>query len=195
MNEFIRIFVQFRVEVAANQRLRWGLFLIATLTGLYVVLVIDDYRVELNAEFDNLNRRHGELLSLESESVWRDRLLLEESALKNMEVVTWQAESESLVRAELQSTISNFAQKARLEKFNLKVGSFQPHAILENVSVVRFELDAAYTEDKMLDFVAYLESSTPIFKVSDMTIRSGTQRSRLQMVIFTYVNTRAVGGE
>jgi hypothetical protein len=159
-----------------------------------VVLVIDDYRVELNAEFDDLNRRHGELLSLESESVWRDRMLLEESALKNMEVVTWLAESESLVRAELQSTISNYAQKAGLENFNLKVGSFQPHDILENVSVVRFELDAAYTEDKMLDFVAYLESNTPIFKVADMTIRSGTQRSRLQMVIFTYVSTRAVGG-
>ncbi|MBL4679227.1 MAG: hypothetical protein JKY88_00725 [Pseudomonadales bacterium] len=195
MSELLHILAQFRVEIVANQRLRWGLFLIAVIAGFYFVLVVDDYRVELNAEFDSLNMRNDELLSLESESVWRERMIIEENALKEMEVATWQAESESLVRAEMQSTISSFAQKAGLEKFNLKVGSFQPHPVLSDVSVVRFELDAAFTDDSMLDFVSDLESNTPIFKVSSMTVRSGTKRSRLQMMILAYYNTRPANGE
>lgn len=186
MKVLIQNIAQLRVEIEANQRLRWGLFLIVAITGLYLALVLDDIQIELNAEHESLVRHYGELISLEPEEYWQDKLALEEKTLEQKEIVVWKASSEALARANMQSKISTFAQLASLQKFKLNVGSFQPHAKLKNISVVRFELDAGYTEDKVLDFINALESNIPIFNVARMTLRTGTKRSRVTMLIYAF---------
>jgi len=186
VNGLMQQLAQFKMEIGENQRLRWGLFLIAAISGLYITLVLDDFQMELRAEYDNLVRQQGEIATLEPEKVWYDRAIREETELNKKEGAVWRAESEALARVNMQSKISNFAQQANLQKFNLKVGSFQPHAKLAGISVIRFELDAAYTDDNMLDFVNALESNMPLFNVARLVLRQGTQRSRVTMVIYAF---------
>ncbi len=178
---------QVKQETDANQRLRWGIFLIVAITLFYLTLVLDDIQEELLADYSKLTLQKMELVDLEPNSVWQQRVIEEKQSLDEKEIAVWKAESESLIRAHLQSSIIDYAESTGMFSFNMRVGSFQPHAELESVSMVRLEFDAVYEEDKVLDFVNALESSAPLLKMESMSLRVGKKNNRAKMMILAYV--------
>ena len=185
---------QLKQETDANQRLRWGIFLIAAIALFYLSLVLDDVQEKMLTDFSKLTLQKMELVDLEPNSIWRQRVILETQSLDEKETAIWKAESEALIRAQLQSRITDQAKTTDLSTFNMRVGSFQPHGALDDVSVVRLELDAVYTEDKVLDFIDALESSSPLLKMESMSLRIGKKNNRAKMMVLAYVKSMKSSG-
>lgn len=185
---------QLKQETDANQRLRWGIFLIAAIALFYLSLVLDDVQEKMLTDFSKLTLQKMELVDLEPNSIWRQRVILETRSLDEKETAIWKAESEALIRAQLQSRITDQAKTTDLSTFNMRVGSFQPHGALDDVSVVRLELDAVYTEDKVLDFIEALESNSPLLKMESMSLRIGKKNNRAKMMVLAYVKSMKSSG-
>ena len=181
-----RQLAQFAQETKTNQRLRWGLFAIGVLALLYITLVLDDLQENLLTDHGELSLQKTELITLEPEAVWQQRVSHEKRSLEEQEIVVWQAASEALARANLQSSINGYAESAGLQVINLQVGSFQPHAELAGVSLVRLEVSGAYADDDVLDFIGALESSAPMLRIVRTTLTTGRRRNRATMMILAY---------
>ena len=178
-------------EFRQNQRLRWGVYLAGMLVAIYLILVLDDYQNSLIAEYHRKAMTRSELASIAPEEVWRDRIGRESGELDIREASVWRAPTPALGRANLQSTITEFAELSGLDGFSLKVGSFQPLEGLDGVSTVRMELEAAYVDDRVLDFLGRLEANSPRFRIERLRLRKGTRNNRMQMVILAYFTTTA----
>ncbi len=178
-----RQYLHFKQDFLANQRLRLGIFVIAVLALIYLFLVLDDMQDVLLADFHKLSSQQHELISLEPHDVWQQRVSEQAVHLEKNQIAIWQADSEGLARANLQSRITQYAEMSDLRSFNMRVGSFQPHGDLEGVETVILELDAAYVSDRVLDFINALESSTPLLKIERISIRNGTRNNRAKITI------------
>ena len=176
-------FKQFQLELSANQRLRWGVFLILVIAIVYIVLVLDDERTALMSSYNQLARERTELTSLEPENIWNERVLSEQGALEQSSKVVWRALSEAQARAGLQSHLSALADNTGIKNFKLRVGSFQLHPTIDKVSTVRFEIEGAYLDDKMLDFINALESNMPVYKIDRLSLITARQQNQLSMTV------------
>ena len=182
-------FSSLKKDAETNQRLRWGIFLIVLLTLFYIALVLDDQQVEMMSEYQHLTLQKLELADLEPHAIWQQRATDEEKSLAEKEIAIWAAGSEALVRARIQSAITDHAEATELVSFNMRVGSFQPHIELSDISTIRLEFNAVYLADNILDFVSALESSTPLLKMESMSLRVGKKNNRARLMILAYVKT------
>jgi len=174
-------------ELRSNDRLRWGVGVICVLALIYLSLVFSDINALMRQEFYRLSNERSEFSGLETDSLWQQRLNLENQQISILQAQLWQAESESLALADIQSELVQIANQAELASISIKMGTLQPHADLQDVSKVRARLRASYQDDQILTFLHSIESHGSVFVFERLDLKSSKGKGSIDALIVSYV--------
>ena len=134
----------FFAELAANARLRWGVRLILGLLIGYVILLQTErlaaVRHDHDAEFERLKK--AETL-LENQNAL-DLLAAERENHRKIRSMFWQAETEGLAQAKLQTALAQLFGSFGLVDIHFRSGSGQPVPDLPGIWRIQIRMDTNY---------------------------------------------------
>ena len=146
---------QFVAELESNERLRWLLFGVALVVVVYFALVVDDWRIAVAEDYEDLAQREARLEYLETGSDTDFQGFYEEQKAANDKLRErfWQAKSAGLAGAELQSWLRVLAADHNLRKMRLDVSDIRP---VPNIEDPLWQLEAELTGEILPNHVMSL---------------------------------------
>ncbi len=129
-------------ELKGNVRLRWMVFGVFSVFLLYVALVLDDWRVEMMADYRPLALREARLeeLAENTDLDFEAYFEREKAADAELQQQFWRSTSQGLAGAELQSWLRRLGSEHRLEKMRFDLSEARPVSGLDE-TVWRLEAE------------------------------------------------------
>ena len=141
LNQALRPLV---AEFAASARLRWGGWLILAIVLLYCILVQSDRLAAVQEEYAAEAARLERIGSLLERQDWHDLLDTERKVHRTLEAAFWEAGTEGLAQAKLQTALAGVVEDLDLRDPLMRSGVSQPAPNLPGVWRVQVRLDATY---------------------------------------------------
>nr|WP_316640639.1 GspMb/PilO family protein [uncultured Roseateles sp.] len=177
---------QLRAEVAANPRLRLGLYLIAGTLWLWLLLLAQDQAVLWRAEADEAGAELERLKPLQAATQWPQRA---EDARKHLEAaraMLWTAPSQGLAEAALQDNLRSWADKAGLPVRELNVSAAPATEATANVAGLvnlRARMVVDLNRIGLMSLLAEIGRSPKIMVVDTLRMRLVAQPARAELEV------------
>ena len=108
-------------QLRENVRLRWGLWAILVVLGLYFVLVLSDYRKEVSEKYLQRLSYLSKLERATREVQWPERVVAARALLTQLEGRLWQANTRGLAQATFQTWMTGQLRARGLSEHRLRV--------------------------------------------------------------------------
>ncbi len=185
------------VELRANARLRWMVFGVLSVFLLYVVLVLDDWRAEVVADYRPLALREARLeeLARDTDVDFQAYFEREQTADTALRERFWRSTSQGLAGAELQSWLRGLAREHRLEKMRLDLSEARPEQGLDDtVWRLEAEMSGEITPNDARALAAALASSERKLRVERLNF-SPQRGDRFTVRLQVFFLIEPVAGE
>ncbi|HET9579615.1 MAG TPA: hypothetical protein VFP44_17410 [Usitatibacter sp.] len=201
-----------RADLAANHRLRWGVWAIVAILWIYGILVLRDAARAERAAAEQASRRIAALEQVAAERDWPARWRSAEDVRQKLEGRLWHAGTLGLAQAAFQDWLNETVQQAGVRKPVVAVAaqedsstravpgaaSTEPAAapdLWKTTARVAFDFEPA----ALYRFLQRLASNDKAVVVESLTIR-GTPGGRVEMGLVAWFQkpgtlTRNAGGD
>jgi len=174
-------------ELAANDRLRWGVWLILGILLVYCILVQSDRLAAAHrdhaAELERLARA-GQVLAGRD---WPALLEAEREAHRALEARFWPAETEGLAQAKLQDALARVVEGLGLRDARFRAGASQAVPGAPGIWRVQTRLDAGYRRGAELRALHALATHPQKLIVDRLDImRRERNDSRIVLILSAY---------
>ena len=187
MNALRRAFRPVAAELAANARLRWGVWLIAGILLFWCILVQSDRVAAVHDEYAAQAGHLAKARSLAGRQDWHELLEAERTTYRRLEAALWEAETEGLAQAKLQGALNEVVEGLELRDLRIRSGVSQPVPDLPGVWRVQTRLDAGYRPGVELQVLHALATYPKKMIVDRLDLRRrDRQRSRLALILSAY---------
>ena len=174
-------------ELAANARLRVGVWLIAGLLLVWCILVQSDRVAAVHAEYAAEAGHLARARSLVERQDWHERLEAERATYRRLETALWEAETEGLAQAKLQGALNEAVEGLRLDNLRVRSGVSQPVPGVPGVWRVQTRLDAAYRTGVELKVLHALATHPKKMVVDRLDLRRRSRRdSYMTLMLSAY---------
>ena len=144
MNALRRVLHPIAAELAGNARLRWGVWLALALSLLYCILVQSDRLAAVQRDYAAESERLAKAEALLGRQDWPERLEAERETRRRLEIAFWEAETEGLAQAKLQTALTGAIEGLDLHRLQLRSEASGPAPGLPGIWRVKTRLDAVY---------------------------------------------------
>ena len=144
MNALGRVLQPLAEELSANARLRSGVWLIAGILLLYLILVQSDRVAAAHRDYAAEVERLARAERLLERRDWHELLDAERATHRALRTTFWEAETEGLAQAKLQGALSTILEGLGLGNPRIRSGVSQPVPDLPGVWRGQTRLDATY---------------------------------------------------
>mgnify|MGYP001267815129 CR=1 FL=1 len=183
------LFNKLRIELETNPRIRFGLFGIAGIFALILIMNLQDYSQTrqdflLGQTFDL-----GDAQSIESEEYWRAEVEELKKIDQDLRKSLWTGSSENRVKISAQSRLLEISNNAGLSKLDVKASDFQEVTSLSGHYRLQLLLRGRYKEGDFADFLKELESHRPRFVVDSVDILTSPKSGkpgRIEVMVSIY---------
>ena len=177
----------FAGELAANARLRWGIQIVLALLLCYVILLQSDRLAAVRSDYDARIERLNEAETLLGQQDGPALLQAERETHREIRSMLWQAETEGLAQAKLQSALAGLFTNLGLKNIHFRSGSSQPVPHLPEVRRVQIRLDSDYRPGLELRIVHDLATHPEKLFVDRLDLkRHGRDEAYLVLVVSSY---------
>lgn len=172
-------------EWRSNARLRWGMWLIVLMMGIYSILFVDDYRQQLRADYIAQGDKLRQLQSVNAQQVWTQRSQQSAQVLKGLEAQVATAGSQGLAQANFQAWLNRQFFNAQLVNPRLQV---EPAQKLSDIGLWRVtaKIDGKYTPENMLRFLRTIAIHSKLVVVDKLHIRTIGRDQHYNLILQTY---------
>lgn len=150
-------FEQFKARLEANPKLGVALVVLMVALWGYGFLELMDFSDSLEQERIAAEKKHTLIRSLAREDFWEERKLQSQELLKSIESKLWPIQNEGLVRANLQSELSQLAEKSGLERMRVQVDA-QPTIDKKAPNFKRFNASLTASSVKLEAVETFLDA-------------------------------------
>lgn len=179
-----KVLRQLRAELADNLRLRYGIWLIVGILLLYFALVRNDrVQIAYAGYMAEANRLQRAAALLERED-WPQLLAAQRETHGRLEALLWQAESEGLAQAQLQSILQQMVETANLNNVLVRSGLSQPVPNLPDVWRIQMRVSGGYAQGAELQLLYAIATHPQKFVVDRLDITRSN--SRLTLLVSAY---------
>jgi len=178
-------FAKLSDELQANDRLRWGLWVIAAILVLQAVFVLSDRVAEVTSETQSLHKRLHKVALIEQQTEWGQRFAAESAVQIQLHERLWQARSEGLAKASLQAAIDQLAEHANIKIRQLQLSDPEPMSGVANIVQVRAELNAQLRRGSIPELLDTLATHEPPLFVDTLSMRIERNKTvKLQVMAY-----------
>ena len=174
-------------ELAANARLRSGVWLIAGILLVYCILVQSERLAAAHRDYAAEAGRLSKALTLLEGRDWPALLEAERAAHQALESKFWRAETEGLAQAKLQDALTGVIEGIGLRDTRIRSGVSQPVPELPGIWRVQIRLDARYRPGAEVRALHALATHPKKLVVDRLDLRRrGRQNSHLVLILSAY---------
>ena len=174
-------------ELAANARLRSGVWLIAGILLVYCILVQSERLAAAHRDYAAEAGRLSKALTLLEGRDWPALLEAERTVHEALESKFWQAETEGLAQAKLQDALTGVIEGIGLRDTRIRSGVSQPVPELPGIWRVQIRLDARYRPGAEVRALHALATHPKKLVVDRLDLRRrGRQNSHLVLILSAY---------
>lgn len=190
LNEIKKELSKLSSELKADARLRAGAWLIALIVALQPIWLIQDYRFEKEAAFEDLLRQEAKILRTTSEDFWQDRATRSREDLSNLEKNVPIVSSLGVAKATLQNQLSNYLEQINAQNIRLDVQD--PANVIKPIDTyrvsARIELD--FNEADLQALLTIFEKSEQAMVVEKLEINP-SRSTKAQLILAVYFKLEA----
>ena len=175
-----------KTEWQENPRLRLGVMAILVLFLSWVSLVWSDFNLEQYKQLRSLEREKISLQEIESGEVWQQRVADASSRLARLEKRVWQAETDGLAMAMLQSEIRRLLVIDDFATSSIKVGTPQPVEDMNEILRVRARVGLSVTPEQLMQSLTRVQNSDKRIFVEQLSLKKVRGRWSVQLMVAAY---------
>lgn len=175
---------QIRRDLAANARLRLGVWIIAALAFAFAALAQIERLAEARAEYAAQARQLAAVDAVLARRDWPELLAREREANSRLAERFWRADSEGLAQAQIQEALAGIAERIGLRNPRIRAGLGEPVPGLPGVCRVRAELSTEYPPGADLRLVHALATFEKKLLAEQLLL--GRQMSRVSATVAAY---------
>ncbi len=189
----------FILELNSNDRLRYGFFLIVTLTVTWLTLALADTNAQKHQDYRKRAYMLAELENIAATEVWEARKENLQGVRQSLQSSLWSAATRSQALAAIQTTLRKLSSDSAFNKTTVTVGT--PLLLDESLDMyqVRIRVRGSYSNDSALLFVARVEDFKPKFSIENMSMVVVPSRAlgqnRFNADILAYFIESSVAGD
>ena len=184
MSALAAAFGQLRTEFAENLRLRYGVWLVAAILLIYFALLQNERAQAVFASYVAEANRLSRTAALLEREDWPQLLAAEREAHDRLAALIWQAESEGLAQAELQSEVRRMVEAARLTGVLIRTGISQPVPDMPDVWRIQMRVTGGYAQGAELRLLHAVATHPKRLVVDRLDITR--TNSRLTLMVSAY---------
>ena len=133
-----------QAELAANTRLRLGMWLILGILLLYMVLVQSDRVIAAYSDYAGELERLTKAEAMLTQGDWSELLESERATGAMLDAEFWEAETQGLAQAGLQAAMGEVIEGLNLRNVRIRSGVSQPVEGLPGVWQIQAQLEGQY---------------------------------------------------
>lgn len=181
----------FLAEIRHNTRLRLGLWLILTIVLSYSVLLLSDQETALLAEYQAAATRLQQVEQVIAQPQWPQRAQAMREQLVRLESTLWQANTEGLAQASLQSWLENQARVLQVQSPTVRV---DPPIDLPELSAwqVKAQLEGDFEQAKLYDLLLAIAQAPQQLVIERLEASQLSRTPRFQMIVVAYFQAGGV---
>lgn len=176
-------------EIKSNHRLRWGLWAIAVIVWLYLVLVLRDQVPRETQAYRAAARQLQETRSAASDTQWTARRAEAMRLSSELESRLWRAGSLGLAQASLNDFLARAAQQAAVQRPVISVAAQEAEPAASGgaagVWKVTARVSFEFSPSTFYAFLAGLASSESRIVVESINVRSSSA-ARAELTLVAY---------
>ena len=174
-------------ELAANPRLRWGVWLILAILLGYGMLVQSDRLAAAHTDYAAELERLAKAEQVLAGRDWLALLEAERERHRELKSKFWRSETEGLAQAQLQDALTGTIADLRFDNTRIRSGTSQPLSELPGVWRVQTRLDAAYRPGEALKALHSLAVHPQKLVVERLDLRRRERHdSHLSLILSAY---------
>ena len=187
MSEFATTIDRVRAELAANPRLRLGVWIIVAILAGYVAFVIQADRVDAaSAEYASADSRLVRGRDLLTRQDWADRLSTARAIETDLQGRFWHAPNEGIAQASLRSAIDGLTARIHLSQPSIALGSSRPVADAQGLWRVQVRIVAQGIGPATLRLLHRIASHPRKLVVERLDLTRDRGSMRIELLLSAY---------
>ena len=173
-------------ELKKNTRLRIGLWLILAIVAFYSLLLLNDYKLDLQGQYQAKVAHLARLQDVTSQAEWIERAELAKSAKIILEEKLWIAASKGLAQADFQAWLGGQVNAAKIKEPQIQVEEAKDAPQQTNIWLVNAKLDGIF-EPEAIDrlFLNFAQHQKWIV-VDSFEVRQSNRKPRFTLLMSVY---------
>jgi hypothetical protein len=160
-----------------NKRLQLLLYATGVLVILYLVLVVHDYRVELESEVFARARVYHKLVAVTGQAGWQDYARQAQSAREDATARLWPATSEGVAKASIQGWVEELLARNGIVPRFIKADAITDSALDGRLIKVMVSLGGEFNSHSFYALLRDLEQAERLAVVEFMDLSSGRRNT------------------
>lgn len=184
---------QLRDEWRSNQRLRWGVSVIAAIVFVYLLMALVDWRRELHGQYQQRTLQLYKMASLAGQEHWAVRAQAAQNLRRSLQAEIPNAATIGLAQAEVQATMRQI-----LNAFGPKMSSESrpPVQVRSQPGVWRVPVTirGLLTQGQLMEILRRIESSDRLFVVDEFQMAFVQGQPNVTLTAVAYYRVGASRG-
>lgn len=180
-----QVLSQLLTELRKNTRLRIGLWFIITIMMTYIMLVLNDYHVQLKRDYHNVATRLNQLQGIAQQTQWPERAIQVQELRTQLEARLWQANTKGLAQAIFQSWLQEEMFFAQIKQSRLQVETAVEVPQNPKLWRVSAELKGIFVQKRFYSFLLEIAKSPRTIVTERLEIHQSSP-PRFSLVLTAY---------
>ncbi|MCV6638521.1 hypothetical protein [Candidatus Albibeggiatoa sp. nov. NOAA] len=178
-------------ELKKNTRLRVGLWLIIAIIGFYSLLLLNDYAVALQGQYQSKVTHLARLQDVTSQDEWIQRAEHAKSAKITLENKLWTAASKGLAQADFQAWLDGQIKAAKIQKTKMIVEEAKDAPRQNNIWLVTAKLDGIFEATALERLLLNFSQHSQWVVIDSFEVRQSNRSPRFTLLMSVYFQATA----
>ncbi len=175
---------ELRLELKKNIRLRIGLWLILAIIAIYSLLLLNEYEMRLQAQYETRIAHLARLQDVTSQAEWIQREKQANSAKIMLENKLWTAVSKGLAQADFQAWLAGQIQAAKIQEPKMLVDEAKD--VPTNIWLVKAKLEGIFETDALQRLLLNFAQHSQWVVVDSFEVRQSNRKPRFTLLMSVY---------
>ena len=184
MNGLKAAWQRVRSELAANLRLRLGVWAVAFIVLFYAVLVQGDRVAAAYDDYADGADRFARAERLRGQGEWSELLAAEQARNEQLSALFWEAETQGLAEASLQAALQELLRPLEFRNMRIQSGVSQPVLDVPGLWQIQAQVNAGYRQGAELQLLHKIATHPRKLVVNRLDLVP--QNRRLLLIVSAY---------
>ncbi len=180
----LKFLTPFIIELRNNTRLRMGVWLIIALLLGYSIMLLNDYRLKTQQEYNSVVEQLSQLKTIANQSQWLDRTAEIQQVREQIQAKLWQANTKGLAQATFQQWLRTISKQIDIKRLQVDPALDVPKYV--DVWQVTAKLRGDFTKQNLTSFLLQIDTSPSLVVTEMLDVYESKEQLKLVIIVKAY---------
>lgn len=180
----LKFLTPFIIELRNNTRLRMGVWLIIGLLLSYSIMLLNDYRLKTQQEYNSVVEQLSQLKTIANQSQWLDRTTEIQQVREQIQAKLWHANTKGLAQATFQQWLRTISEQIDIKLLQVDPALDVPKYV--DVWQVTAKLRGDFTKQNLTAFLLQIDTNPSLVVTEMLDVYESKEVLKLVIIVTAY---------